>query len=294
MHEWNPKASACVLIAALAMALVLPATAFGEPTENWTQWGGPGHDFKAPAEGLADSWGRSTTSRRDSLYASGGRRRTTVYPEWWQVPAARADLERVLSGMEALQASPPRGETAYFCDLCEVLTLLLDSGASFAACREEEHAVQELRSRLDRRLAATTYVDPQAIEVLEHFEQTLISSLLAEPQKKLAVYGTLAPGEVNHSQLAGIHGAWTEGFVRGELMSTGWGAEHGFPALAWRPGGPRVPAKLFIAPGLDRHWQRLDDFEGDGYRRILVPVEDDRGIIAVANLYADRSVAEEG
>ncbi len=210
-------------------------------------------------------------------------------PQWWQAPAARADLERVLGGLDTLRASPPRGQTAYFCDLCEVLTILLEAGGSFAASPAERQTVQDLRSRLDRRLAATTYVDRRAIEALEHFEETVISSLLAGPEGKLAVYGTLAPGEVNHSQITGIHGTWAEGFVRGELASTGWGAEHGFPALAWRPGGPRVAAQLFVAPSLESHWRRLDDFEGDGYRRILVPFEDDGGIVAVANLYADRS-----
>ncbi len=212
--------------------------------------------------------------------------------EWWQVPAARADLERVLEGLDTLRAAPPRGEAAYFCDLCDVLTLLLDAGEGFAASEKERHDVHELRSQLDRRLAATTHLDPQAIEALEHFEDRLISSLLAKPGKKLAIYGTLAPGEVNHSQIAGIPGTWAEGFVRGDLQMTGWGAEFGHPALTWRPDGPRVPVKLFVAPGMERHWRRLDKFEGDGYRRILVPVEDDDGIVAVANLYADRPAAE--
>ncbi len=215
-----------------------------------------------------------------------------VNAKWWQVPAARAELERVLTGLDTLRASPPRGRMAYFCDLCEVLTVLLDAGGGFATSREERHTVEELKARLDRRLTATTYVDRQAIEALEHFEERMISSLLARPEKKLAVYGTLAPGEVNHSQLAGIHGTWADGFVRGELAMTGWGAEHGFPALAWRPDGPRVAAKLFTAPELNRHWRRLDEFEGDGYRRILVPFEDGSGIVAVVNLYADRSAAE--
>jgi gamma-glutamylcyclotransferase (GGCT)/AIG2-like uncharacterized protein YtfP len=213
---------------------------------------------------------------------------------WWQVPAARAELEQILGGLDTLRASPPLGQTAYFCDLCEILTVLLDAGASFAVSPDEAHLVHDLRSRLDRRLAATTYVDRGAIETLEHLEETLISSLLGKPQTKLAVYGTLAPGEVNHSQIAGISGRWSDGFVHGELLQAGWGADHGYPALAWRPDGPRVPAKLFVAPDLDRHWRRLDEFEGDGYRRILVSFEADGDIVAVANLYADRSDAENG
>ena len=45
------------LIPALVLVLVLPTAAAAEPTDNWTQWGGPRTDFKAPAVGIADSWG---------------------------------------------------------------------------------------------------------------------------------------------------------------------------------------------------------------------------------------------
>ncbi len=56
MHDQNSKTTAAVIVA-LALALVLPVTAIAEPTENWTQWGGPRHDFKAPARDIAASWG---------------------------------------------------------------------------------------------------------------------------------------------------------------------------------------------------------------------------------------------
>ena len=213
---------------------------------------------------------------------------------WWQVPAVREELERILGDLDMLRASPPKGETAFFCDLCEVLTVLLDAGASFAESPDETHLIHEMRARLDRHLAATTYVDRAAIETLERLEDKVLSAVLDKPETKLAVYGTLAPGEVNHSQLAGISGEWSDGFVHGELQATGWGVEHGFPALAWRPAGPQVAAKLFVAPKLAEHWQRLDDFEGDGYRRILVPFEVEDEIVAVANVYVDRSVAITG
>ncbi|MEM7352357.1 MAG: PQQ-binding-like beta-propeller repeat protein [Acidobacteriota bacterium] len=44
------------LLSALILALILPATAAAEPTESWTQWGGPHQDFKAPSQGIADAW----------------------------------------------------------------------------------------------------------------------------------------------------------------------------------------------------------------------------------------------
>jgi outer membrane protein assembly factor BamB len=57
MNEWTRKIHLCALIATLGVALLLPAVVSGQTAENWTRWGGPGQDFKAPAEGIADSWG---------------------------------------------------------------------------------------------------------------------------------------------------------------------------------------------------------------------------------------------
>ena len=44
MNGWTREARVRALIAALAVALVLPAAASGEPTDSWKQWGGPGQD----------------------------------------------------------------------------------------------------------------------------------------------------------------------------------------------------------------------------------------------------------
>ena len=82
--------------------------------------------------------------------------------------------------------------------------------------------------------------------------------------------------------------------VRGDLRFTGWGSEYGFPAFTWRPDGPKVPVKLFTSHDLAGDWRRLDKFEGAGYCRILVPIEDDSGVVAVANLYAERSPGKGG
>ncbi len=51
MHVSNVEARRA-LIPAIILALVLPAAAIAEPTD-WTQWGGPRTDFRAPAEGIA-------------------------------------------------------------------------------------------------------------------------------------------------------------------------------------------------------------------------------------------------
>ena len=89
---------------------------------------------------------------------------------------------------------------------------------------------------------------------------------------RLAVYGSLAPGESNHHVLACIAGTWRRGWVEGDLHAEGWGAPHGYPGLVWRRSGPRCPVSVMESQELDAHWERLDAFEGSDYRRIVVPV----------------------
>lgn len=94
------------------------------------------------------------------------------------------------------------------------------------------------------------------------------------PEHRLAVYGSLAPGEANARVLEPVEGTWLSGGrVRGRLHREGWGAAHGFPGLEWDPEGEPVPVELFVSRRLPFHWKRLDAFEGADYRRIVVPVE---------------------
>jgi gamma-glutamylcyclotransferase (GGCT)/AIG2-like uncharacterized protein YtfP len=103
---------------------------------------------------------------------------------------------------------------------------------------------------------------------------------------RLAVYGSLAPGKLNHHIVAPAGGTWTAGVVTGAFSENGWGAAHGFPGLRWSPNGGTVRVSLLTSDALPNHWTRLDDFEGDDYMRILVPVSDeDSRVVTVANLY---------
>jgi gamma-glutamylcyclotransferase (GGCT)/AIG2-like uncharacterized protein YtfP len=89
---------------------------------------------------------------------------------------------------------------------------------------------------------------------------------------RFATYGTLAPGRVNHHQLAGLKGQWRQGAVRGRLVDAGWGAELGYPGLVLDPLGPLIEIYLFESADLPDHWSRLDKFEGTGYRRVVTQV----------------------
>lgn len=95
----------------------------------------------------------------------------------------------------------------------------------------------------------------------------------------LATYGTLAPGQPNHHQLSGLRGEWLVGTVRGNLIAEGWGTSLGYPALVLTDNGPKLDVHLFISPDLPSHWSRLDDFEGDEYRRGRVHVDTMHGSI---------------
>lgn len=91
-------------------------------------------------------------------------------------------------------------------------------------------------------------------------------------ETRLAVYGTLAPGRSNHHQLAGLRGDWRPGVVRGQRFDEGWGAAQGYPGLVLDPDGAEVAVQIFSSDDLPDHWARLDDFEGEGYRRVVARV----------------------
>lgn len=96
----------------------------------------------------------------------------------------------------------------------------------------------------------------------------------------LASYGSLAPGGHNHGELAPCAGTWWQGTV------TGHRAERQWPVFTFAEGGQHVPVSLLHSERLPAHWAALDAFEGDEYRRILVPVWSGDLLFAVANLYA--------
>ena len=96
-------------------------------------------------------------------------------------------------------------------------------------------------------------------------------------ERRLATYGSLSPGEVNHHQLAGLQGRWRRGTVRGKRIEAGWGAGMGFPGLILDASGSDVDVHLFESSDLPDHWPRLDQFEGPGYRRVATTVRTAEG-----------------
>ena len=106
----------------------------------------------------------------------------------------------------------------------------------------------------------------------------------APAEHRLATYGSLAPGRVNHKELSDLEGSWFRGTVRGTLAQEGWGAALGYPGLVLDSSGEEVEVHVFESADLPDHWARLDAFEGTGYRRVTASVQTPEGIFE-ASIY---------
>jgi len=141
----------------------------------------------------------------------------------------------------------------------ELLAVLRDD---FAACMA---AMAAPDLRID---SGTTTPEAAADRIVAAIQAAAVD-------RRLATYGTLSPGRVNHHLLEGLRGIWRTGHITGRLVEEGWGATMGFPAFVRDPAGERVAVHLLESADLPDHWERLDAFEGDGYRRVIVPVDTD-------------------
>lgn len=87
--------------------------------------------------------------------------------------------------------------------------------------------------------------------------------------ERVFVYGTLRRGGTHHFRMAGA-GYHAAGFVRGWLYRIDW-----YPGLVLDKAGGLVAGEIFdVAPEL---MARLDEFEGDDYRRVRTRVVTGQG-----------------
>jgi len=101
----------------------------------------------------------------------------------------------------------------------------------------------------------------------------------------LAVYGSLAPGEPNHWVVSRISGDWVGGTVRGYLFDLTWGPADGYQGFLPDPDGGCVEVSVLLSPQLDQKWREIDDFEGPGYERRILPIVLDGGREIDAHIY---------
>ena len=104
------------------------------------------------------------------------------------------------------------------------------------------------------------------------------------PETRLIVYGSLAPGGANAFMLAGLVGEWRPCRIRGRM-----GAYLGFKSFRYDPQGPEHPAWLLVSAELPRIIPELDDFEGEAYERRIIPARVNGGWV-MAQVYAGKYV----
>jgi gamma-glutamylcyclotransferase (GGCT)/AIG2-like uncharacterized protein YtfP len=100
--------------------------------------------------------------------------------------------------------------------------------------------------------------------------------MLHDPEHVLVVYGSLKPGEMNHHHVADIEGEWVDGVIKGEMGK--WRQYLRFARNTQNP--QKVEVKVLISVKLPQHWSRLDEFEGEAYKRVLCDVETEHGTIS--------------
>ncbi len=78
---------------------------------------------------------------------------------------------------------------------------------------------------------------------------------------------------------------WEQCVIRGRLEESG-----GFKAFQYDRVGPEHGAWLFTSQALPEKFPELDDFEGAGYRRLVIPARVGRRRV-LANVYESREFA---
>ncbi|MEM9339880.1 MAG: gamma-glutamylcyclotransferase family protein [Bacteroidota bacterium] len=104
----------------------------------------------------------------------------------------------------------------------------------------------------------------------------------------LIVYGSLAPEQPNHAQIAHIKGTWKKGTVLGRLEHDGWGASIGYPGFVTSDHPEPIEVHILFSDQLPRHWGQLDAFEGDEYTRRVIDFTTEDGQVGYGNIYALR------
>jgi len=101
----------------------------------------------------------------------------------------------------------------------------------------------------------------------------------------LFVYGTLKPGEPMDHLLESIGGTWKKGTVRGRFI---WADEipgFPYPGVILDDGYDTVDGYLFRSENLSNHWDDLDRYEGNSYKRVITQVALRDGTVTDAYIY---------
>ncbi len=90
--------------------------------------------------------------------------------------------------------------------------------------------------------------------------------------ENLFVYGTLRPGEINFHLLESIDGNWQPATIYGQYFESGSGPAFGYPGIVLDSQGVAIEGHLLTSDNLVQYWVLLDEFEGEGYQRVMSKV----------------------
>jgi gamma-glutamylcyclotransferase (GGCT)/AIG2-like uncharacterized protein YtfP len=125
----------------------------------------------------------------------------------------------------------------------------------------------------DRSVAGRVY--PAVLQLFE--------TVLKNPRRRLASYGSLRPGEVNEAVLQQSGGSWMPGSVRGRVVE-----RNGLKVLEHPREEVSTPVDVFETSEDTLEWSMLDRFEGTSrYQRVWVVVQLELGYLTVANAYVE-------
>lgn len=89
---------------------------------------------------------------------------------------------------------------------------------------------------------------------------------------RLFVYGTLKPGESMDHLLSSIGGSWEKGTVRGVFIEANGIPDFPYPGVILDDGGSIIDGYIFTSEKLSNNWNRIDQYEGSSYRRVITEV----------------------
>ncbi len=107
----------------------------------------------------------------------------------------------------------------------------------------------------------------------------------------LFVYGTLAPGKGHEHFLRPLPGHWQDAAIRGWHFPEGLKPTRGYPVVYLDDDylgdrAEKIPGKIFFSRRLDSIWKKLDEFEGEGYTRVVTRARLKSGSCVDAYVYA--------
>ena len=108
--------------------------------------------------------------------------------------------------------------------------------------------------------------------------------------ERIFIYGSLQPGGPNEHVMTAIGGEWQPAVIRGDLVSSGWGAGIGYPGLVLNEAGDEIRGHVFTSSALAAKWSELDAFEGDEYERVVTTVTLETGEATQAHVYVLRTL----